>query len=459
MGASSDILLVMPRGHFYIVSAVAILSTVVAIAVGVAGSRIRNIKVKFLSLAFISLAEIFAVHGLSTPDFLLHATRVPGVAAQMSVMLATIWLWLSSLPSDHPWIEFISRGERLLIPVWTLILGFFGMASMLFPHLMDFILVDVHPLNWVTAFIAIFLNIMTMYHYYYSYRYTQFPLQISIVYSSGWLIVSQLIMVTGETWRLSWWIYHILLLLSMIVMLAGLIKQYSSSNSLSGALHALFTADPVERITNCISPSVRALVLATESKDTYTAGHNFRVTMYALKIGEELRLRPEQLRALAQGTIVHDVGKISIPDSILNNPGKLTLEERKVIETHPVKGFDMCKNLGFMKEELGIIRSHHEKWDGSGYPDGLKGEQIPLLARIVAVADVYDALTSNRSYRQAWSHSQAVQFLNEHKGSHFDPACVEAWVRVTDKDPSIYRNLSKIINEETSVSMISTASQ
>ncbi|MCI3924673.1 HD domain-containing protein [Paenibacillus sp. TRM 82003] len=135
---------------------------------------------------------------------------------------------------------------------------------------------------------------------------------------------------------------------------------------------------------------------------------------------------------------MHDVGKIEIPDAILNKPGRLSPEERAMIELHPVKGYDMCRGLGFMKEELEIIRWHHEKWGGGGYPDGLRGDAIPMLARIVAVADVYDALTSNRAYRKAMTHEQAMSLLNEQRGSHFDPACIEAWQRVCARDPARY---------------------
>ncbi|MDF2682517.1 MAG: metal dependent phosphohydrolase [Brevibacillus sp.] len=453
---SLDLQIVLPSGHFYIVSSVAILGIVITISVGIAGSRLRNIKVNLLSLAFLSLAAVFAVHGLSTPNFLLHETHLPGVAAQVSILLATFWLWLSSLPTDHPLIDYLSRQQRRLLPVWALTLTSVGTFSMIFPHLVDVIQLDSHPINWLLTLTTIILNSITMYRYYRSYKYSQFPLQLSIVYSSGWLITSQLIMQLGETWRISWWIYHFLLLASMIVMIIGLIRQYAMKQSLAGALRALFTSDPIERITNSISPSVKALVIATETKDRYTAGHNFRVTMYALKLGEELKLKPEQLRALAQGTIIHDVGKIKIADAILNKPGKLSTEERALIEKHTVKGYEMCKNLGFMKDELSIIRSHHEKWDGSGYPDHLREEQIPLMARIVSVADVYDALTSNRAYRTAWSHQEAIAFLLKNKGSHFDGSCVEAWVRVCERDPSVYQYPAMMINDETPISLVST---
>jgi len=126
-------------------------------------------------------------------------------------------------------------------------------------------------------------------------------------------------------------------------------------------------------------------MIATEKKDLYTAGHNLRVTLYALKPAKEMGFRPDQQRA--------------------------------IIELHRVRGYEMCRELGFMKDELEIIRGHHERWDGRGYPDRLEGERIPLLARIVAVADVYDALTSHRAYRQAMSHEAAMAVLTEQRGS------------------------------------------
>jgi len=443
-----DVKLSAPTGHFYIVSIVALLSMMIAMIVGAAGSRLRNIKVSFLSLAFISLAEMFAIHGLSTPHFIIHVTPLPGVAAQLSVLLASFWLWMSSLHTDHPIIERISRWRSFLVPVWTILLGAFGLVGLLFTHIVDLIPLDKNPMNVVVSTIVVLFNLSTAYRYYQSYRYSRFPLQISIVYSCGWLIVSQMIMILGELWMLSWWLYHFLLLASMLVMLYGLYRQYSSDRSLTSALRGLFTTDPLERVTSSLSQSVRALILATENKDVYTAGHNFRVTLYALKLGEELKLDPDSMRALAQGSIVHDVGKINIPDVILNKPGKLSLEERVIIELHPIRGYEMCRSLGFMKEELDIIRSHHEKWDGTGYPDKLAGEQIPHVARVVAVADVYDALTSSRSYRHAWTHEKAMELIRENRGVHFDPRCVDAWIRVCTKDPHVYEYPNKVVSAQ-----------
>ncbi|WP_217593377.1 HD-GYP domain-containing protein [Cohnella sp. GbtcB17] len=439
-----DGLFVLPNAHFYIVSSVALLALVVAVFVAVAGRRVRNIKVSFLALSFVSLSVLFMVHGLSTPSILLGVTTLPKISAPLSVIFATLWLWLSSWRSDHPLIRFLSCRERVLLPLWTALLALAGAIALLRPEIVGFIRLDIYPLNSSATMFVIAVNIVTGYRYYRSYLYSRFPLELAIVYATAWLIAAQLIMTQGDVWRSSWWLYHFLLLAAMLVVLTGLYRQYASKRSLAGAIKGLFTTDPVERITNALQPSVRALMLATESKDPYTAGHNFRVTLYALKIAEQLQLRPEQLRALVGGTIVHDVGKIETPDAVLNKPGRLTPEERTIIEEHPVRGYEMCRNLGFMEEELGIIRSHHEKWNGEGYPDRLAGEKIPRMARIVAVADVYDALTSNRAYRRAMSHEDAMAILNASKGTHFEPACVEAWEKACQAEPEMIREGSAL---------------
>jgi len=446
----------LPSGHFYIVSLVSLLASIIAIAVGIAGRRIRNIKISFLSLSFLSLGLMFSIHGLSTPDFILGKTHLPGVAAQLSVILATFWIWLSSLPSDNPIVEFFAKKQRFLLPLWTVALSAVCIIGMMNPNIVHFIPLNAKPLNIILTIVTLLLNSVSIYRYYQSYRFTQFPLQIAIVYSSGWLLVSQLIMVRGVLWSFSWWIYHFLLLAAMIGMIIGLVKQYAVKGTLTDSIRSLFTSDPFERITNSMGPSVKALVTATEKKDTYTAGHTFRVTMYALKLAEELHLKPEQLRAIVQGGLVHDVGKISVPDSVLNKSGKLLADERALIERHPIDGYEMCRGLGFMKEELSIIRSHHEKWDGSGYPDKLKGTNIPFFARIVAVVDVYDALTSDRSYRKAWTHSEAMKYITENKGTHFDLQCVDAWEQLCTRNPSVYQYPAQTIKDQPTIQKLSS---
>ncbi|WP_308637674.1 HD-GYP domain-containing protein [Paenibacillus silvisoli] len=437
-----DITVASPEGHFQIVTLVAALAIVAAIAVGFAGHRLRNIKVGFMSLAYVSLAGMFVLHGLTTPGFLIHAGHLPSILAQLSVLVTSAWLFLSSVSTDRLIIRLFTRIRLWLIPGWLALLGVMFLVSIQMPHLIDELPLTSDPYKWVAASVTCLICLMTMYRYWQSYRTAGFPLQRALVYSVGLIIASQYIIIMGTQWKLSWWLYHILLLLSMVIMLVGLLKQYFAQGSFSNSLKVLFRSDPRAWLEACKTPSVQALIMATEARDAYTAGHNNRVALYALRLAEELQLNKHQLRAIAQGGVVHDVGKLRVPDAILNKAGKLTPEERLIIEKHPVSGYDMCKRLGFLKDELSVIRSHHEKWDGTGYPDRLKGEGIPLLARITAVADVYDALTSSRSYRKAMSHDEAMAIIIEGSGVHFDPACVKAWLRVASTDAEFFDEIA-----------------
>ncbi|MFZ5825345.1 MAG: HD-GYP domain-containing protein, partial [Bacillota bacterium] len=357
-----------PTGHFQVVTAAALLAAVVAIAVGVAGHRLRNIQVTLLAMAFTSLAVIFTFHGLATPGFLLPLTQLPGQAAQASILATAFWLWLSSHPGDHPLVAWLSRRQRWLVPVWALFLTAGGLLFMWRPEMVVLAPIHLSPLKWVAMVVTLALNLLAIRHYWHAFRYSRLPLQAAILHSAGWLAGAQVIITTGELWRLSWWLYHFLLLGAMVLMIQGLVRQYATGTSLAAAVRGLFTADPAERIEAGIAPSFRALVIATERHDPYTAGHSYRVALYALHLGQAMGLPPEKLRALAQGAIVHDIGKMEIPDQILNKPGRLTPEERAVIERHPASGHAMGKLLGLMQDELDVIRHHHERYDGTGYP-------------------------------------------------------------------------------------------
>ncbi len=176
---------------------------------------------------------------------------------------------------------------------------------------------------------------------------------------------------------------------------------------------------------------VRALVRAVEAKDPYTAGHSERVMQYSLWIAEELGLGDYEKRLLEMGCLVHDIGKIGIPDNVLTKPGKLTDEEFEMIRMHPVYGAKIVQNVDLFRECLPIIRWHHEKLDGSGYPDRLAGDDIPFLVRIATVADIFDAITSTRSYRVGMALDRALSILDEDTSKGFlDPEVVAAFKQV-----------------------------
>ena len=174
--------------------------------------------------------------------------------------------------------------------------------------------------------------------------------------------------------------------------------------------------------------TIEALVSALEARDPYTEAHAGRIRDQAVALSVAMQVPVEQRRAIRLGAILHDVGKIGIADSILLKPGPLDDEEWGVMRSHPLIGETMLRGIDFLTPALPIIRHHHERWDGAGYPDGLAGEDIPVGARIVAVCDAYDAMTSDRPYRPALSSAQACEQLVDNGGSQFDPRCVDLLV-------------------------------
>ena len=169
---------------------------------------------------------------------------------------------------------------------------------------------------------------------------------------------------------------------------------------------------------------------AAEYKDFDTGAHIERIAHYCRIIAESLGLNSEMVQEIFLASPMHDIGKITIPDSILAKPGPLTPEERAIMECHTTRGFEILNfsAIPLLRLAAQIALHHHERFDGTGYPHRISGEQIPLEARIVAVADVFDALTSKRAYKPAWSLEQARDYLNEHSGRHFDPDCVKAFM-------------------------------
>jgi diguanylate cyclase (GGDEF)-like protein len=177
-----------------------------------------------------------------------------------------------------------------------------------------------------------------------------------------------------------------------------------------------------------------ALVTAIDNKDHYTRHHSEEVTYLSLLVAKDLNFSPEALRAVRISGLLHDVGKIAVPDHILRHPGKLGKEEWDIMQQHPVFGALIVKDVPNLEEVLGGIRHHHEKWDGTGYPDRLSGTDIPLLGRLLAMADVYSALTTDRPYRKGWKPEAALEEIERSSGSHFDPHLCEVFIRVMRRE-------------------------
>lgn len=175
---------------------------------------------------------------------------------------------------------------------------------------------------------------------------------------------------------------------------------------------------------------IRALVTAMELKDSYTKGHSERVMEYSLMLGKKINLTGKELEILRHGSILHDIGKLGIPDNVLLKPDKLNDEEYRLIQKHPEKGEAFIGNLEFLQDCLPIIRNHHERIDGMGYPDGLKGDEIPQLVKIVTIADSYDAMITKRAYKEPLNKEEAIKELIKYKGIQFDSYLVDKFIEV-----------------------------
>jgi HD-GYP domain-containing protein (c-di-GMP phosphodiesterase class II) len=214
--------------------------------------------------------------------------------------------------------------------------------------------------------------------------------------------------------------------LAFAVLFAGWAIEVRRAGTLRAIADALSMRDALAQLNRGRDAHLLELVDAIEIKDVATLGHVSRVSAYALEIGRRLALSPGDLRSLVLAAQMHDVGKIAVPDSLLRKPAALTDEEYAEVKRHAQRGHEIARRTPVLRPLAHVIRAHHERMNGRGYPDGLAGDEIPLLARIIAVADTYDAMTSDRPYRDARTQAAAIAELERIAGTELDARCVSA---------------------------------
>jgi putative nucleotidyltransferase with HDIG domain len=189
-------------------------------------------------------------------------------------------------------------------------------------------------------------------------------------------------------------------------------------------------ADQTKQLVRLYSGTLEAMILALDLREHETGHHSYRVTEYALNLGRHLKLDDSELSVIAKGALLHDIGKIGVPDNILLKPDKLTDEEWELMKQHAHLGYELLNKIEFLEESSLIVYTHHERYDGKGYPQGLAGDEIPLGARIFSVVDAFDAMTSKRVYKKAMPFEEAVERIGEASGTQFDPVVVDTFVNV-----------------------------
>jgi HD-GYP domain-containing protein (c-di-GMP phosphodiesterase class II) len=416
--------------HLVVVSAIAACALLVALVAALVAARARHPSLVLLALGCVSIGVLMLGHGLTTPGIFgrpvnMWVARFPVLAmAGFALSLAAALAGEGSLT-----YRFVARYPRgLLIGVVAVLTA----GSVVVVARPDAILGAPFPgeellSRGVVIASGIVFLIAGAVHYR-RWRLGGDRIEMALMLAS-WLSADAIVAFQfGQIWRVSWWDYHIYLLAGFAAAAWAVLVGFRRTRSVEGALASISVRDPLEHISRGYPDALHALVGAVEAKDRYIHGHSARVADLSTRIGLHMGLSPDALRNLSTGAVLHDIGKIGVPDGILNKPGVLSDEEWEWIRAHPVSGWEMARRAPSLRDALGVIRHHHERWDGSGYPDGLMETRIPMTARIATVADVWDALTSDRAYRSAWPADEALRHIVDARGSLFDPSCVEAFV-------------------------------
>ena len=445
-------------GHFWVVSIAALTCLVLAFAAGIAAFRAENARVLMLALAFLSMAGIFTVHGLATPGVLVDGTytgnytgpggyasgqpgsnfpaawlfNLTGLSARLAVAVAALFLAASTVTWAPAVERTIVRWRAAILGGLVLTMIAYAVVGLTVPTAIPGWVVGSPWLAWTTLSAVVLLGGITATRYAIGYGRTGQQMFGAVALGAALLVQAQFSLHFGEIWKATFWLYHLQLIAGFFAILWGVVVEYSRGRAVR-SFEGLTVSDAVEQLRQGFAEPVLALAAALEARDGYTLGHGERVAAMSVLIGQQLRLGSPRLRALAAGALLHDVGKIGIPDAVLHKGGRLEDSEFAIIREHPDRGWNMLRYTFGSDAESQVIRHHHEKWDGSGYPDGLTGDSIPLEARIAAVADVYDALRSNRSYREPMAPAEAAAVIEAGAGTHFDPQCVDAFLSVSGR--------------------------
>jgi HD-GYP domain-containing protein (c-di-GMP phosphodiesterase class II) len=420
--------------HFYAVSAVTLAAAIACVFIIGLTQSLRETRLLFLGLGFLSIAGIFAVHGLGTPGhFHDEAYSELSISSWLSVLAGAGFIFLSCANLPHGIEEFVKRHGSLILGGTAAAIGLYIGLSFAAEGWTSFIPYRDRNVQLVFTGVTLTLLGVSAMRYFQAFLFARLPSQWAMFCLVALLMEVQLSLTFGRYWQVTWWMYHGLYALAFPILFGAWFMEIRRAGSVNALAESLSMRDAMAQLNRGYSRPIADLVEAIEWKDLYTHGHVRRVASFAVMIGKELGLATLDLRNLALAAQMHDVGKISVPDSILSKPERLTADEFEVIKQHADRGFEIAQTVKALEPAAQAIRLHHERWDGTGYPLGLAAENIPLHARIVAVADAYDAMTSGRVYQPAVSDEMAFAEMRRCAGTHFDPACVEAFITALDK--------------------------
>jgi putative nucleotidyltransferase with HDIG domain len=435
-----DVLFESATFHVLVVSLIALCALGVALPAAAAARRSGRPTPVFLALGCLAVGIFMVAHGLTTPGVAgrpmnMWVARFPVLA----ILVFAACQGAAVLRPDRALPRFVERHVMGALTLPAAVMAAGATAAILWPAAGY----GARPvpgeeaITWLVmgASAALLIGVGAL--HWRRWRLSKDPVQVALL-AACWLCAEALVSLKlGPLWHLSWWDYHALLLTGFGATVFAVLAGYRRTRAAHETLGGLALAEPLELISRSYPESLEVLAAAVEAKHPYTQGHSARVAELAVRVAQRLGLGSERLRAIAAGALLHDIGKIGVPDAILNKPGPLDREERNRIEEHTGAGWQIARKAQSLGGALDVIRHHHERVDGSGYPDGLPGHAISVEAKIVSVVDVWDALTSERSYRPAWAPEQALEIMEEGRGSQFDPRCLDALLAVLEESGTL----------------------
>jgi putative nucleotidyltransferase with HDIG domain len=423
----------IPGGvHFFALGISAGLAAAAAVVLTVSGARRGDARSVLIGTAFSSMAALLCIHGLMTPGFLVGMNGLVAFAGAATLPVGGAVLALAVIPELRrpSAVKPVLMLQAVLLTL-IVVLGTVGLAD---PGLVPAVPQAGSTPAWIALVVGVALYGTLGVRAGRTYLLTRRFADLTVVFGLVLLAVSLFPGLLMQYYELGWWLGHAWELIGIgLVGVPVALDLYRGAQSrpLTNDLRA---SELVSAADAFMGPTVRALLVRLAHKDDYTAEHTRGVALRAVQVGEELGLAPVRLRELAIGGLLHDVGKLAVPNEILQKPGALTDDEFDVIKRHPDMGADLVRELGFSAQVGKLVRDHHERLDGSGYPRGLGAPDLDIETRILALCDVFDALLSKRVYRDAWTLADALELISRESGTKFDPACVDALERVIARE-------------------------
>jgi hypothetical protein len=418
--------------HFWAVGVSALVATAAGIALSVAGHRRRDARPVLVGTAFTVMAALLFVHGLASPGVLVGMNGVVSLTGAATLPVGGAILVLAAVPG----VAVARRVGRLLWLQGALMAGVvaLGVLALAVPSLVP----SVPEPNSAPALALLAVGLV--FYAVIGWRALRTVVlarrrsDVLVVVGIVWLAAALVPALTLDYRAVGWWLGHGFEVIGILVVGAPVALDLFRAHPTRPLAGDLAGAELVSEEEAYLGSQVRALTEQLAEKDAYTEEHTRRVALLAVQVGEEVGLPASRLRDLAIGGLLHDVGKLRVPTRILGKPDALDDDEFAVIKRHPGWGDELLRGLGFGRGVRRLVLDHHERLDGSGYPQGLHAQSLDLDTRILAVCDVYDALRSTRVYREAWSHERAVALLRDEAGARLDARCVAALERVLARD-------------------------